>query len=105
MTAKEFLMDLPDKVAPEAIEGVNTRFHFILDAPDGQNITVGIENGEAFSKEGLEGEPTCVVKAKSDNMLKILKGDMNPMMAVLTGKLKISNQSEMMKYAKLFGLM
>ena len=105
MTAKEFLMEMPNKVAPEAIEGASTRFHFILDAPDGQNVTVGIEEGEAYSKEGLEGEPTCVVKAKSDNMLKILKGDMNPMMAILTGKLKISNQGEMLKYAKIFGLM
>jgi len=27
------------------------------------------------------------------------------MLAVLTGKVKISNQGEMMKYAKIFGLM
>lgn len=105
MTAKEFLMGLPNKVAPEAIEGVNTLFHFDLDGEDGENVTVGIKDGQAFAVEGLDGEATCVVKAKSDNMLKILKGDMNPMMAVLTGKLKISNQGEMLKYAKIFGLM
>lgn len=105
MTAKEFLMGLPEKVSKDAIEGVNTLFHFDLDGEDGENVTVGIKDGVAYSKEGLEGEPTCVVRSKSDNMLKILKGDMNPMMAVLTGKLKISNQGEMLKYAKLFGLM
>ncbi len=105
MTAKDVLMGLPSKVAPDAIDGVNTLFHFNLDGDDGDNVTVGIKDGVAYSKEGLEGEPTCVVRAKSDNMLKILKGDINPMMAVLTGKLKISNQGEMLKYAKIFGLM
>ncbi len=105
MTAKEFLMDLPGKVAPEAIEGVNTLFHFNLDGEEGENVSVGIKDGKAYSVEGLEGDATCVVRAKSDNLLKILKGDMNPMMAVLTGKLKISDQKEMLKYAKIFGLM
>ncbi|GLR19994.1 SCP2 sterol-binding domain-containing protein [Portibacter lacus] len=105
MTTKEVLMNLPKKVSPDAIEGVNTLFHFNLDGDDGENVTVGIKDGVAYSQEGLEGEPTCVVRAKSDNLMKILKGDMNPMMAVLTGKLKISNQGEMLKYAKLFGLM
>lgn len=105
MTAKEFLMGLPNKVAPDAIEGVNTLFHFDLDGDDGDKVSVGIKDGEAYAEEGLVGEATCVVRAKSDNLLKVLTGDMNPMMAVLTGKLKISNQGEMLKYAKIFGLM
>jgi len=36
---------------------------------------------------------------------KILKGELNPMMALLTGKLKISNQAEMLKFAKALGWM
>jgi putative sterol carrier protein len=105
MTAKEFLMNLPEKVSKDAIEGVNTLFHFQLEGKGGGDVTVGIRDGEAYSLEGLDGEPTCVVKSKADNLLKVLKGDLNPMMAVLTGKLKISNQGEMLKYAKIFGLM
>ena len=34
-----------------------------------------------------------------------LPSKVNPMMAMMTGKLKISNPGEMMKYAKVFGLM
>ena len=105
MTAKELLMDLPNRVSKEAIEGANTLFHFDLEGEGGGQVTLGVENGEAFAKEGLDGDPKCVVKSKADNLLKVLKGDLNPMMAVLTGKLKISNQGEMLKYAKIFGLM
>jgi putative sterol carrier protein len=105
MTAKEFLMGLPNKVSKDAIEDVDTLFHFDIDGEGGGQVTVGIKDGEAYSKEGFEGDPKCVVKAKADNLMKILKGDINPMMAVLTGKLKISNQGEMLKYAKMFGLM
>lgn len=105
MTAKEFLMGLPDKVSKEAMEGVETLFHFDLEGEGGGQVTVGIKDGEAYAMEGLEGDPKCVVKAKAENLMSILKGDLNPMMAVLTGKLKISNQGEMLKYAKMFGLM
>ena len=55
--------------------------------------------------ERFEGTPNCVIKAKEKNLLSLLRGEMNPMMAKFTGKLKISNTSEVMKYAKLFGLM
>ncbi len=105
MTAKEFLMDMPNKVSKDAIEGVNTLFHFDLEGEGGGEITLGIKDGQPFANEGFTGEPTCVVKSKAENLLKVLTGDLNPMMAVLTGKLKISNQGEMLKYAKLFGLM
>ena len=41
----------------------------------------------------------------SEDFKKIVKGELNPMMAILTGKMKIVNQIEMMKFAKLLGWM
>ncbi|NJN33442.1 MAG: SCP2 sterol-binding domain-containing protein [Saprospiraceae bacterium] len=55
--------------------------------------------------DGLIGAPDCTVTAKSDLLMRILNKEENPMMSVMTGKLKISNLSEMMKFAKIFGLM
>ena len=105
MTAKEFLLGLPNKVSKEALEGLETTFHFDIEGDGGGLITISVEDGDCISQEGLHGEPKCSVKAKDENLLKILKGDLNPLMALLTGKIKISNQSEMLKYAKIFGLM
>ncbi|MGA1583626.1 MAG: SCP2 sterol-binding domain-containing protein [Saprospiraceae bacterium] len=42
--------------------------------------------------------------ASAATLGKVISGNMNPMMAVMSGKLKISNLTEMMTYAKIFGL-
>ncbi len=105
MTAKEFLSSLPAKVPLEAIEGVDTLFHFDISGEGGTQATIGIKDGEVKFEEGLQGEPKCVVSATHENLTKVLSGSLNPMMAIMTGKIKISNTGEMMKYAKIFGLM
>lgn len=105
MTTKEFLLGLPDKINKSALEGLNACFHFELSGDEPSQITISIENGLISSKEGLHGEATCVLKADAIDLKKVFKGELNPMMAILTGKLKISNQGEMLKFAKLLGWM
>jgi len=100
---KEFLFALPAKVAPEALEGHNTLFHFDI-ANSGQ-YTLHIDEGKMNVAEGFNGNATCKVTASAETLGKLLSGDINPMMAMMTGKLKISNPTEMLKYAKMFGLM
>ena len=100
---KQFLFDLPEKVNPAAIEGLSSSFHF--DVANAGQFTVNLDNGKLDVVEGLTGDPKCKVAASAETLSKLLSGDLNPMMAMMTGKLKISNPGEMMKYAKIFGLM
>ncbi len=100
---KEFLFSLPAKVKPEAVEGLSTLFHF--DIADAGQFTVQLDNGKMDVSEGFSGEPSCKVTTSTESFQKLLSGDLNPMMAMMTGKLKISNPGEMLKYAKMFGLM
>lgn len=104
MNATEFLMSLPERVRKEALEGHTTRFHFILKDTE-KEVTLAIQDGELIAEEGLVGDAKCVVKSTEENLMKLVNKDLNPMMALLTGKLKISNQGEMVKYAKILGLM
>ncbi len=103
MTAKEYLAGLPSKIDPNEAKDINTTLHFEL-AGEG-DFTLKIENGQANFSEGLTGDPEVALKANADDFVKIATGDMNPMMAVMMGKLKISNPGAMMKYAKMLGLM
>lgn len=103
MDVKEFILSLPAKVKPEVLEGQNTLFHF--DIKDAGQFTVKVADGKLDISEGFQGEPVCTVNTSADAFEKILKGDLNPMMAMMTGKLKISNPPEMLKYAKIFGMM
>ncbi len=100
---KKFLFDLPQKASPEALEGLSTIFHF--DIADSGQYTVQVNDGKLSVREGFEGEPNCKVSTSAESFGKLLSGDLNPMMAMMTGKLKISNPGEMLKYAKMFGLM
>jgi putative sterol carrier protein len=101
---KKFLTDLPEKVNASAVEGLTSLFHFDVDGA-GQ-FTVDLKDGKLDVKEGLHGDnPSCKVNSSAETFSKLLTGDVNPMMAMMTGKLKISNPSEMLKYAKIFGIM
>lgn len=103
MNVREFIFSLPAKVKPEVLEGQNTLFHF--DIADAGQFTVKVADGKLDLKEGLEGDPTCKVTTSAETFTKLVTGNLNPMMAMMTGKLKISNPGEMLKYAKIFGLM
>lgn len=101
--AKEFLFSLPEKANPDALEGLSTNFHF--DVEGSGQYTVQLTDGKLEVSEGLSGDPSCTVKTSAESFSKLVSRDLNPMMAMMTGKLKISNPGEMLKYAKLFGLM
>jgi putative sterol carrier protein len=105
MTALEFVQSLTSKVNAEAIIGHNTVFHFTIDGDGGGQKTVQIVEGKMEVLDGLVGTAKCVVTVKDDTLMKIVSGQENPMMAFMTGKIKVSNPGELMKYSKIFGLM
>lgn len=106
MTAKEFILGFKDRVNPEALEGKgDTNFHFKVSGDDGGDFTAVIEDGQLDVKEGLHGEPKCVITTSDETLVGIVTGKQKPMSAVMFGKLKISNLSEMTKFAKPLGLM
>jgi putative sterol carrier protein len=105
MSAKEFIMALPSRVNPAAIGDANACFHFNIKGDDGGEFTVAAKDGAVTSSEGLAGDPSCVVTCEGDLLMDIVNQKTNAMMAVFSGKLKLSNPGEMMKYAKMFGLM
>lgn len=105
MTASEFIHRLPSKAKPETLDGVETNFFFDLSGEGGGQYTVIAKDGQLEVLDGKQGDTKCTVTAKADNFMKVIRGDTNPMMAVMTGKVKISNTGELMKYAKLFGIM
>lgn len=102
--AREFITSLPTSVKPEWLVGVETNFHFDIDGDTGGQFSVIVKDNKMEVFEKFVGEPKCKVTAKEKNFIALLKGDLNPMMAVFTGKLKISNTGEIMKYARLFGI-
>jgi putative sterol carrier protein len=103
--AGDFIRSLPQTVKPEWLQHVDdTNFHFDIKGEGGGQFSVLVRNKKLEVHEKFHGEPKCVISASEANLIKLLRGELNPMMAVFTGKIKISNTGEIMKYARLFGI-
>lgn len=105
MTASEFLTNLPNTVQSERLDGIDTLFHFDISGEGGGCYSIKVQNKEIEVLQGLHGSPKCVITASNQSFVSVLKGELNPMMAVLMQKVKISDKEELIKNAKVFGLM
>lgn len=53
--------------------------------------------------ENTQGDAPCTIRISLDNFEKLLSGDLNPMMAFMTGKMKVDGDKGVaMKLASLF---
>ena len=102
MDIKTFIDSIPKDIQIDALEGKYSVFHF--DFHDSGHYTARIDEGRIKVAEGHEGEATCTVKITPENFSKLVKGELQPTMALMTGKLKVSKPMELIQYAKLFGI-
>jgi crotonobetainyl-CoA:carnitine CoA-transferase CaiB-like acyl-CoA transferase/putative sterol carrier protein len=102
ITAKEILLSIPARFRPEKAFDYKTVFHFDISGSNGGQYTVRIENRKCELLEGLQGEAKCVVKTKDETYAGLETGQLNPQMALMMGKVKVSNIAEMMQFAKCF---
>jgi alkylation response protein AidB-like acyl-CoA dehydrogenase/putative sterol carrier protein len=100
-TAREILYSLPQRLKADKLEaGTYGIFHFMMEGEG--DFTITLKDGGVKIEENLIGEATCNVKAKAKDYLDIELGKVNPQMAFMMGKIKISNLAEMMKFMGLF---
>jgi len=101
-TARDILYSLPARLKQDKAEGMESVFHFSLEGENGGDYTVSLKDSVCKVEEGHIGEAACVVKAKASTYADVELGRTNPQMAVMMGKIKISNLGEMMKFISLF---
>lgn len=102
MTIQDYFDNLSTKINPNDLEGIDTKINFDL---KGQEVFLEVKDNKIMVHQGQAENAEVNIKASSEDLLSIIKGDTNPMMAMMMGKLKISNPGAMMKYAKILGLM
>lgn len=101
-TASEIIRSLPQRLKPGAGVGVDVTYHFEIDGPDGGQFTVRVNDGVCTVEDGLHGEPKCVVKTTDQTYADTELGRTNAQMAVMMGKIKVSNIGSMMKFVEMF---
>jgi putative sterol carrier protein len=104
MTDFHALMNsLPAMVDPEEIKDLSGRIQFNLTGQGGGEWGVVLGDGKVSVSQGVMAEPELTVKTSTEVAEKLLRGNLNPMMAFMTGKIKISG--DMALGMKLFNLL
>ena len=85
MNALEFLKKMPDAFMPESAENVSCVLQFNISTP----AYVTIENGTCVVTEGVSDNPTLTLNVKDDDMIQLMRGKLNGVSALLTGKLRV----------------
>jgi len=102
ITARQILASAPGRFRPEKSQNLHSIFHFIISGDENFEVSLIIENGICTLVDALQGNPSCVVKTSAKTYVELETGKANPQMALMMGKVKVSNISEMMKFAKCF---
>ncbi len=102
MEAKEIVENLPSRFNPDKAEDFSGIVHLILSGDGGGEFTVRINEGHIEVEPGLKGEPDCKVKTSAKTYVNIESGKSNPTMAVMTGKIKVSNLPVLARFVQCF---
>lgn len=90
---------IPARFRPEKAKDYQGIFHFyIVEHP----FTLMIQDGKCQIKMGIEGNASCVISTNEKTYIAIEMGKLNPQWALMTGKVKVSNVNEMLRFGKMF---
>ncbi len=102
MTAREIVLALPSRLKTEESAGQSGTFQFNLEGETGGEFTAVVADGVCTVTEGLSGEADCVITALATDFEDAEEGRVNRQMAVMMGKIKISNLGAMLKFIGMF---
>jgi putative sterol carrier protein len=81
--------DMAQKVDSSRVGEMNATIQFNLSGDNGGLYWVKMTNGSAESGAGAVDNPDMTLKAAADDWAAVYYGDLNPMQAFMSGKLKI----------------
>ncbi|MBU2548251.1 MAG: SCP2 sterol-binding domain-containing protein [Proteobacteria bacterium] len=85
---------------PDAAKGIDVVFQYNISGPNGGDWYIVIKDQTCRIEAGLAEKATTTMKISDDDFIQLITGQLNPMMAFTTGKLKVTG--DMMK-AQLLG--
>jgi NAD(P)-dependent dehydrogenase (short-subunit alcohol dehydrogenase family)/putative sterol carrier protein/acyl dehydratase len=93
---------LPQLFLPGRAKGWQAVMHFDIGGAD--PWTVLVADGKCSTSKGLSGEATCVVKVDAETYAAVVKGELKPEKAFMSGKIRATNLGDMMKFGGAFDM-
>jgi len=105
-TLKDMFQKLPERFNSAKAKGDKAVLSFDLSGANGGLYWLKVNEGKMEAGEGAApSEPDLIIKAAGEDFLKIMNGEMNPMTAFMSGKVKAErNMGLAMKLMGWFGM-
>jgi putative sterol carrier protein len=105
MTAiSDLFNSMPGRLDPAKAAGIDMSLLFDLTGDGGGQWNVHIADGKLNVSEGAAASPTATVKMDAADFQAMSSGSLNPMMAFMTGKVKVEGDlNSVMKFQSLVG--
>jgi putative sterol carrier protein len=85
-SARELLEGLEDRVDPARTRGTTASYRF--DVQGAGSWRVEVDDGAVAVTESDE-PADCVIRASEENLLRIVRGELNPVTAYMTGRVRV----------------
>ncbi len=102
LTAQSIIHTLPSRFRATKAGDYHGVIHFKISGEKGGEFTVRIEGDTCLVENGCVGKADCVVETVDKTYLEMETGKLNPQIAFMMGKVKVSNVPEMLQFTQLF---
>ncbi|NKQ37787.1 MAG: SCP2 sterol-binding domain-containing protein [Chloroflexi bacterium] len=104
-TPAEIFASMPDKLDASKAGDINMAVVFSLSGDNGGDWTVKVADGKASVDDGAAEGANATVKMDAGDYADMMSGKLNPMMAFMSGKVKVDGDlNSVMKLQSLFGM-
>ena len=100
----DVMATMNERFRPDQAEGVNATIQFELTGDAGGEYWLKVNDGASAWGEGTAESSDMTFKSSADDFYKLINGDLNPMTAFMTGKIKVSDVSLGMKMIGMFDM-
>lgn len=104
-TPSELFKEMPKQFNAAKAGDLNAAVVFDLSGDDGGQWTVQIADGKCDILNNAADNPTATVKMAAEDYTDMVSGKLNPMMAFMSGKIKVDGDlNSVMKVQQIFGM-
>ncbi|MEM7117591.1 MAG: SCP2 sterol-binding domain-containing protein [Chloroflexota bacterium] len=103
MSVAEIIKAMPEALNVEKAKGLNVIVGWSLSGDDPGDYTVSIADGKATITDGISDDAAATLSMDSSTFIGLQLGQVNPMTAFMTGKIKIEgDMGSVMKMQGIF---
>ena len=95
--AVDLLKKLPSAFQPDAAGDTDCTVQFNISTP----MHIVIKNGTCATRDGASASPDVAITMDDDDLISLMKGELNGMTAFMTGKLQL--EGDLMLAQRMFG--